>query len=141
MVEEYRLEVEDRPSEADVQAVIEGLNAFNRSKVEADGYRRVAVFVRDPENKIVGGLIGDTYRDWLYVAILWVDEGLRGQDYGTRLMRAAEEEARRRGCHHAHVDTMSFQALPFYLKLGYAVWGELDDMPKGYKRYFLRREL
>ena len=49
--------------------------------------------------------------------------------------------AARRGCHRASLDTTSFQALPFYLKHGYAIWGQLDDFPIGHSRYFLKKAL
>ena len=34
----------------------------------------------------------------------------------------------------------SFQALPFYQKYGYQVWGQLDDFPPGHTHYYLRKE-
>jgi hypothetical protein len=45
------------------------------------------------------------------------------------------------GCHHAWLDTFSFQARPFYEKQGYRVFGVLPDYPTGQTRYFLTREL
>ncbi len=36
---------------------------------------------------------------------------------------------------------MSFQALPFYQKLGYTVFGQLDDLPIGHQMYFLQKAL
>jgi hypothetical protein len=39
------------------------------------------------------------------------------------------------------VDTIDFQALPFYQKLGYTGWGRLDDLPPGHVRYFLKKDL
>ena len=33
------------------------------------------------------------------------------------------------------------QSLPFYLKHGYALWGQLDDFPVGHTRYFLKKAL
>ena len=33
----------------------------------------------------------------------------------------AENEAIRRGCKHAHLDTMDWQALDFYLGMGYTL--------------------
>jgi len=70
-----------------------------------------------------------------------VDERLRGRGYGRELLAAAEQEAVRHGCRAAHLDTMSFQALPFYLKQGYTVFGELHDWPPGHARYFLQKSL
>jgi GNAT superfamily N-acetyltransferase len=85
--------------------------------------------------------LGNTYWGWLYISILWLAESLRGQGVGGRLLDMAEQEALDRGCRHAHVDTLDFQALPFYEKHGYAVWGTLNDLPPGHSRYFLKKDL
>ncbi len=56
-------------------------------------------------------------------------------------MRLAEAEARRRGCTRATLGTGSFQARPFYEKLGYRVFAELPGWPPGATSYWLAREL
>jgi GNAT superfamily N-acetyltransferase len=125
----------------DAQVVRQGLSAFNAAHAGDDHYQRIVFIVRDDAGAIRGGLLGGTYWGWLSVDILWLDESLRGQGWGTRLMALAEDEARQRGCHSAHLDTMDWQALDFYLKLGYSVWGQLDDLPTGHTRYFLKKSL
>ena len=67
--------------------------------------------------------------------------GRQGQGTGRRILIAAEEEALRRGCRYAWLDTFSFQARGFYEKLGYSVFGTLEDYPAGHSRYFLRKTL
>jgi hypothetical protein len=47
----------------------------------------------------------------------------------------------RRGCHHALLDTFDFQAREFYEKLGYAVFGSLDDFPRAHVRLFMKKAL
>jgi GNAT superfamily N-acetyltransferase len=89
----------------------------------------------------LGGLEGHTYFGWLFIENLAVDESVRKSGWGTKLLEAAHDEARRRGCHHAWLDTFSFQALPFYEKLGYTIFGTLDDFPSSHQRYFLQRAL
>ncbi|WP_423236642.1 hypothetical protein [Clostridium chromiireducens] len=39
-------------------------------------------------------------------------------------------------CHLAHL-----QAKDFYLKNGYEVFGELDNVPLGHKRYYMKKIL
>jgi hypothetical protein len=39
------------------------------------------------------------------------------------------------------LETLSFQALPFYEKLGYTVFSRLDDFPPGGARYALTKSL
>jgi len=142
MTHDLTITLQETPHPADAEFVQERLREFNRSKVgDEDHHQRLAIFIRDPEQQILGGLLGDTYWGWLYVSILWIDERLRSQGYGERLLAAAEQEAVRRGCKHAHLDTMSFQALPFYEKHGYEVFGVLEDLPEGRKRYFLQKTL
>jgi ribosomal protein S18 acetylase RimI-like enzyme len=85
--------------------------------------------------------MGSVWGGWLHIAWLWVDESVRGQDWGTRLMDLAEAYGRERGCHSATLDTHSFQARPFYEARGYEVFGTLDDYPKGHKKFFLRKKL
>jgi GNAT superfamily N-acetyltransferase len=135
------LVVEDTPRPEDIAAVIDGLAAYNLQHAPPEEYRRLHIFLRTGEGKVVGGLIGATFWGWLYVDRLWVHEALRKQSYGSRLMAAAEQEAQRRGCRHAYVDTMTFQVLPFYERLGYTIFGILEDMPQGCRRYFLQKHL
>lgn len=101
----------------------------------------MALLARGAQGNIVAGLTAGTYWGWLYVGRLWVDERLRQQGIGGRLLAQAEQEALRRGCHHAHLMTGSFNALPFYQKRGYTMFGELPDMPIGHTQYFVQKAL
>ncbi|MFP2911916.1 GNAT family N-acetyltransferase [Pyxidicoccus sp. 3LFB2] len=48
---------------------------------------------------------------------------LQGQGLGARLVRSLEEELRRRGFTHVHLHARA-PVIPFYERLGYAVYGE-----------------
>ena len=141
MTESLSISIHENPDPNDVQIIGNGLTAFNLQPAPPENYQRLVVLLRTADHRVVGGILGNTWWGWLRIDELWIDEAVRGQDWGTRLMQAAEEEAALRGCHHVFLDTMSFQALPFYLKLGYAVFGQLDDLPVGYSRYFLQKAL
>lgn len=137
--EEYRLTVEQNPDPRDLAAVVSQLVSYNDSRAEPENYRPLAVFLRDAEGRVAGGLVGFTHWGWLFVSHLWVDERLRGEGYGRQLLSAAEGEAAARGCRQAYLDTFSFQARPFYEGLGYELFGALEDFPPGHTRYFLRK--
>jgi len=64
---------------------------------------------------------------------------MRGAGLGRRLIKQAEEEAVRRGCRGVWLDTFSWQARGFYEKLGYSVFGTIDDYPPGHQRFFLKK--
>ena len=133
-------DVEDAPSDADVEVLPNGLEAFNESRWPGhQPWKPLAVFAREAES-IVAGLAGETYSGWLFIRYLWVGDGLRGKGIGRELMLRAEAHALARGCHSAWVDTFSFQAPGFYRKLGYEPFGELDYRP-GHRRIFLKKRL
>jgi GNAT superfamily N-acetyltransferase len=135
-----RLDVDDQPADADVEVLPNGLEAFNESRWPGhQRWRPLAVFVRDRE-RIVAGLVGETYGGWLFIRYLWVSDALRDKGIGRELMAAAEARAVERGCWGAWVDTYSFQAPGFYRKLGYEAFGELDWSPD-VKRIFLQKRL
>ncbi|HEY7348501.1 MAG TPA: GNAT family N-acetyltransferase [Ktedonobacterales bacterium] len=134
-------QVEDRIDDQDYTFLQEQIHAYNMA---ATGYydgRDIALLVRDEQGTIVAGLWGWTWGGMMKVQYLWVREEERGKDYGTRMLQAAEAEGRARGCRQVALDTHSFQAPLFYQKLGYEVYGTLDDDPIGYKTYHLRKRL
>ena len=119
----------------------EALFEFNREKVGDDGHTPLNIVEYDADGNIIGGIIGGTYWGWMYVDILWVHEDHRGKGIGTKLLTEAETEAKARGCHHVHLDTMSWQAPDFYKKQGYSILGIIYDIPDGYKKYLLMKAL
>jgi GNAT superfamily N-acetyltransferase len=86
-------------------------------------------------------LLGQTNLGWLFVSALWVDFARRGRGLGTALLEAAETEAMRRDCVGVYLDTYSFQAKPFYERLGYEVFGALAECPPGATKYYLSKRL
>ena len=139
MSETARLTLSTSPEPAEEQVVFDGLRAFNVSVIGDPAIQPVDVFVRDDEGRVIGGLIGQIKWRWLYVSKLWLPDSLRGTGIGTELMRTAEQFAWSQECLGAHLDTFEYQALPFYLKLGYELFGTLEGFPPGYKQYYLMK--
>jgi GNAT superfamily N-acetyltransferase len=124
----------------DRRTVGESLTGFNKEKTGCEA-EFLWVFMRDRKSRVVGGLLGYTFGDWMHVNILWVEESFRNKDNGTKLLRMAEDEAARRGCRHVDLDTMSWQARPFYERNGYTVFATLDNYPRGHSKYFMKKDL
>ena len=129
------------PSKKETELIREALFEFNRKKVGDDGHTPLNIIEYDADGNIIGGILGGTYWGWMYVDILWVHEDHRGKGIGSKLLTEAETEAKARGCHHVHLDTMSWQAPKFYEKHGYSVIGILPDIPKGNQKYLLMKAL
>lgn len=138
-MDQFRISVESDPRPDDLDALERGLIAHNEQQDVPRTLLPLAVFLRDADGRVLGGVAGNTVWGWLQIKLAWIDDGLRGQGYGAQLMRAAEREAVARGCRQAWVDTFTFQALGFYLKQGYTIFGELENFPHGHTRYFLKK--
>ena len=122
-------------------AIFNALENDSRSVIGHPKPRLLVIPIHDDAGRVIGGLWGTTMLRWLQVAMLFVPGDMRGQGVGTNLMAAAEAEARRRTCIGIQVDTLSFQAVPFYQKLGFAPYGVLDDCPPGHQRVLMQKRL
>ena len=123
------------------RAIRAGLIRFNERTLGPQPWKTLAITVRDDRNEVRGGVIGEVWAGWLFVKLLWLDDAVRGENLGRNAMTVLEDEARRRGAHHAYVDTFSFQAPGFYEKLGYQEFGSLDGWPGGHSRHWMTKAL
>jgi len=138
---DLRLVVDPHAPESLKQHVRDRLDLHNVAATGQSEYYAVSMFLKDARDEVLGGLLGSLWGGWLYVQHLWVAAPLRGLGHGRRLMQAAERYAVERGCRNAHLDTSSFQAPAFYEKLGYQVFGSLEDFPPGHTKYFMKKRL
>lgn len=133
--------VEAPPSDRDVARLDAGLTEHAEPFVPSPGFEPIAVLARDRQGSLIGGVYGRLNWNWLHVSLLWVDPQKRRSGLGRRLLARLEAVARDRGCQFAHLDTFSYQARPFYERLGYVVFGELPDYPPGHQRIFLKKRI
>ena len=129
------------PTKNEAEHIRAALTAFNERAVGADGHTALNIVEYDEKGEIIAGLLGGTYWGWLYIDILWVAKAHRKQGLGSKLLAEAEKQALQRGCHHAHVDSMSWQAPDFYKKHGYETIGILPDIPQGNQKHLLMKKL
>ncbi len=138
---QHATRLKDEVTPADREAVLSGLKAFNTDKTGCPPPQPVAVLVEGNAGETRGGLIGRTGYGWLSIELFFLPENVRKGGLGSSILRQAEAEAIRRGCHSARVETASFQALEFYRKAGYRVFATLENYPEAHESYYLRKEL
>ena len=136
----FEFEATSVPDKIKDQAVISNTRNYNSPHVD-DDFMPLSVYCTDSVGEIVGGLTGKTYWNYLDIEYLWVHETHQNKDIATQVMALAEDEARKRGCSYAMLDTYEFQALDFYIKQGYECFGKLDDYCKKYERYYLKKTI
>jgi GNAT superfamily N-acetyltransferase len=129
------------PNDEDRRLLAEALLDHSRARFGDPTARPIGLFLRDERGELCGGLTGNLRWRWLYVDMLWVRGDLRNLGYGSRLLADAEDFARASGGVAVHLDTGGDEALPFYLKRGYVVFGTLEGFPPGANQYFLQKHL
>ena len=132
------LEIIFEPEPKIVDAIDGGLTAYNLNKLGGWACHHLAVVVRD-DQEMIGGLYGTLQWDWLEIDFAWVDESRRKEGFGTKLVKAAEAAAISKGVYNVHLRTGSWQAAGFYEKLGYNLFGQLEDYPNGFTTYFMKK--
>lgn len=137
-----KIELTENAVPSDVQIIENGIAEFTRDKIGGGEFINLTFFLRDGASEIRGGVHGNhTDFGWLYVDSLWVDEKLRNQGFGAKLLTAIESEAVKRNCRRVYLSTYSFQAPEFYQKMGYQIFGELPDFPGEHRKIFLTKKL
>lgn len=138
-----RIEADAAPAPEMREEVRRGLRAYNLTQQSDEKPQGdYAIYVRDDASgEITGGLWASYFYDWMFIELLSVPEVARGKGTGREMIEKAEAHARGLGLTGIWLDTFAFQARGFYEKLGYEIFGTLEDHPKGSRRFFLRKYL
>ncbi len=110
--------------------------------MKTDSPTLIEVYAEIEPEKLVSGLI--SYIDWgrwLYIDTIWVNTDYRKKGIGQYLIKFAEQKAKNKGVKRARPFKFDFQALAFYEKLGYTIYGKLEDFPEGHTVYYLKKNL
>ena len=100
-----------------------------------------SLFLLDDHHHVLGGLKALIHYGCLYVSMLWVDEKIRHQGWGLKLMTEAERVAKESNASFMTLTTMDWEALPFYQKLGFKIEFVREGYEKQSKMFSLRKDL
>ena len=128
----------------DKQYIDDELYKFNLKYFPADlrgRYEEVSLFLKDDNGVVRGGILAEVCWNWLEIHTFMIDEDIRQSGFGTKLLVELEKIALEKECDFIKVDTLSFQALGFYEKNGYQIFGSLENVGRDYKHYYLKKDL
>ncbi len=90
----------------------------------------------DDSGEIIGVITGRAYYNEVHIGDLIIDKRFRGQNIGTKLVRAVEEEYKNKGFAKITLTTFGFQAPDYYKKLGYSLEFVREDKDSKLSKYF-----
>lgn len=129
------------PRQEEIEILDNGIIADAILQKGHEKIQRFGFFIRDDNNKILGGCDGEIWCGCLYINHLWVSNALRGKGYGSKLMLSAENLAWEKGCTFVAANTMDLAVVDFYKRLGYYVEFERPGYLKDSVLYYMRRNL
>ena len=139
------IQLDVSPTAEDLDVIGRGIKAFNRNhlpdEVVFEEDTRFVVFAKNEDGAVVGGIRALAYWNYCLIELLWLSTEIRRRGIGSQLIQQVEAYARDKGFEYIRTETVSFQAKPFYEKMGYEVYGELTDYPKGHTTYCLVKAL
>jgi Predicted acetyltransferase len=103
-------------------------------------YEELSLHLVNNAGQIFGGIVGEFCWNWLEIQYLFVETEYRKSGYGKALMREAEKMARKKKCDFIKLDTLSFQALEFYLKEDFQIYGTIENAG-GHTHYYLKKDI
>ncbi|MDF2668956.1 MAG: family N-acetyltransferase [Paenibacillus sp.] len=137
------LHISNQLNNADKAFVRDKMIEFNLRHFPEDlkgRYQEVNLFLKNADGQIFGGMVGEICWNWLEIHYLFVDDAFRKLGYGKKLLSEAEKVAKDKKCDFIKLDTLSFQALDFYIKQGFEVFGTIQNAGR-HTHYYLKKEI
>ncbi|MFT6897925.1 MAG: ribosomal protein S18 acetylase RimI-like enzyme [Paraglaciecola sp.] len=135
------IEVLDNPEQETIDYLNKKIADFNWAHWEISERSPLAVQIKNDQGEIIAGAAARSFGDWLLLDTLWVSDELRCQNIGSKILKEMEASGKKRGCIKCLLDTLNFQAMPFYEKHGYKTQWVQQGYPKTGCKYFMVKEL
>lgn len=128
------------PSTESIKELKDLLVKYNLPRFETQDIEDFAIFIKDDKDVLIGGISGEIFGHWLNIDYLVIDEAYRGQQFGTKLLKQAEELAQRKKCSFVFLTTFGFQGKDYYPKFGYEEIFVRENYPiSGTEHYFVKK--
>ena len=136
-----KIEVLESPSKDVISFLDARIAEYNWKNWEVSERLPLAIQITNDKGEIIAGAAGRTFGNWLQLNTLWVSEELRGKNTGSMILKEMEEQAKQRGCVKCILDTLDFQAMPFYKKHGYKIQWVQENYPMTGCKYFMVKDI
>ncbi len=123
--------IQGEPNPQDKQIMVDGMLAHHARKGHPRKTDTFSILLKDNTGVLKGVVVASVLWNGLHIDTLWIDETVRNQKWGSTLMSLAEKEGCLRGATIAYTDTFTWQAPDFYEKMGYSLYGKIDNFPEG----------
>ena len=134
--------ISKEPATPDVtERLTQRITDHSLQKIGIAGKSDPVAFIAKDGDTFVGGITVEVFYGQLHIILLFVEEAYRKYGVGKNLMEKALNFGREMKCRQVFVETMSFQALGFYQKMGFLLEFSRTGFTCGSESHFLRKDL
>ena len=123
------------------QTIYKELGNHARQQMGCNEISEVVAFVAKENDKFAGAVTIQPFWGALHIKLMVVKEEYRSQKIATQLMQQVFEYGKSSNYCFAFVETLSFQALGFYLKMGFKLEFTRPGYSHGVSFHYLRKDL
>ena len=129
-------EIDDRTGEF----INKAFTDYAISRAVELNFDEYCIVAENDDGQVIGAITGRAYYNEVHIGDLIIDENYRGNDIGTKLVRAVEDAYRGKGYTKITLTTFGFQAPDFYKKLGYSLEFVREDTDPKLSKYFFCKD-
>ena len=129
-------EIDDRTGEF----INKAFTDYAISRAVELNFDEYCIVAENDDGQVIGAITGRAYYNEVHIGDLIIDENYRGNDIGTKLVRAVEDAYRGKGYTKITLTTFGFQAPDFYKKLGYSLEFVREDPDPKLSKYFFCKD-
>lgn len=129
-------EIDDRTGEF----INKAFTDYAISRAVELNFDEYCIVAENDDGQVIGAITGRAYYNEVHIGDLIIDENYRGNDIGTKLVRAVEDAYRGKGYTKITLTTFGFQAPDFYRKLGYSLEFVREDPDPKLSKYFFCKD-
>ena len=134
--------ISKEPATPDVtECLTQRIGNHSLQKLGIAGKGDSVAFVAKDGDTFAGGITVEVFYGLLHIKLLFVEDVYRKYGIGKKLMEEALNFGREMKCRQAFVETLSFQALGFYQKLGFLLEFSRTGYTCGVENHHLRKDL
>ncbi len=121
--------------------IFDGFKEHAIEETGQDGFGKAIAFAALDQGEYAGAVVIRAFWGALHIKNMWVHKDSRGKGVGRHLLNQAIIYGKKEKHPFAFVETMSFQALEFYQKMGFVLEYTRDGYVQDISFHYLRKDL
>ena len=137
----YRIENFEHDNQQLEQYLSEAITRYGIDQLKGESPRKQYYSLKNHENIIVGGIMGYATLNMFFISHLYVNESVRNQGLGQKLLIAIENSATKLGCNLLRLNTLNEQTGNLYARAGFKETIRINNYMNGFDLVYYHKPI